>query len=48
MPCHNKLEEYLTAYLDGGGLRGNPKGPLFASASSPVRLQRQFSRRRSF
>ncbi|MGC1890931.1 MAG: tyrosine-type recombinase/integrase [Stellaceae bacterium] len=25
----NRLEEYLTAYLDGAGLRGDPKGPLF-------------------
>ena len=24
-----RLEEYLTAYLDGAGLRGDPKGPLF-------------------
>jgi integrase len=23
------LEEYLTAYLDGAGLRDDPKGPLF-------------------
>jgi len=29
MPCHHNLEEYLTAYLDGAGLRGDPKGPLF-------------------
>jgi integrase len=29
MPCHHKLEEYLVAYLDGAGLRGDPKGPLF-------------------
>ena len=30
MPCHhNPLEEYLIAYLDGAGLRGDPKGPLF-------------------
>src|SRR5271166_5166843 len=29
MPCHHNLEEYLTAYLDGVGLRGDPKGPLF-------------------
>jgi site-specific recombinase XerC len=26
MPCHHNLEEYLTAYLDGEGLRGDPKG----------------------
>jgi site-specific recombinase XerC len=30
MSCHHhNLEEYLTAYLDGAGLRGDPKGPLF-------------------
>ncbi|SDR63344.1 Site-specific recombinase XerD [Rhizobiales bacterium GAS113] len=29
MPCHHNLEEYLTAYVDGGGLRDDPKGPLF-------------------
>jgi len=29
MPCHHNLEEYLTAYLDGAGLRGDRKGPLF-------------------
>ena len=29
MPCHHNLEEYLTAYLDGAGLRGDTKGPLF-------------------
>jgi site-specific recombinase XerD len=26
---HHNLEEYLTAYLDGTELRGDPKGPLF-------------------
>ena len=29
LPCHHNLEEYLIAYLDGAGLRGDPKGPLF-------------------
>jgi TCP-1/cpn60 chaperonin family len=29
MPCHHNLKEYLIAYLDGTGLRGDPKGPLF-------------------
>jgi site-specific recombinase XerD len=29
MPCHHNLEAYLHAYLDGAGLRGDPKGPLF-------------------
>ena len=31
MPCHHNLEEYLTGYLDGAGLRGDFKGPLFRS-----------------
>jgi integrase/recombinase XerC len=26
MPCHHNLEEYLTSYLDGLGLRDDPKG----------------------
>jgi integrase len=29
VPCHHNLDEYLTAYLDGAGLRNDPKGPLF-------------------
>src|SRR5882762_7994131 len=29
MPCHHNLGEYLVAYLDGAGLRDDPKGPLF-------------------
>lgn len=29
MPCHHTLEDYLVAYLDGAGLRADPKGPLF-------------------
>jgi site-specific recombinase XerC len=29
MPCHHNLEECLIAYLDGVGLRDDPKGPLF-------------------
>jgi site-specific recombinase XerD len=29
MPCHHNLEAYLHAYLDGAGLRGDPRGPLF-------------------
>ena len=29
MPCHHTLDEYLVAYLDGAGLRDDPKGPLF-------------------
>lgn len=29
MPCHDSLEAYLDAYLDGCGLRGYPKGLMF-------------------
>ena len=29
MPCHHTLEEILAAYIDGAGLAGDPKGPLF-------------------
>lgn len=29
MPCHHNLETYLAEYLDGAGLRADPKGPLF-------------------
>ncbi len=25
MPCYHHLEEYLAAYLDGAGLRDDPK-----------------------
>jgi integrase len=28
MPCHHNLEEYLTAYHDGAGLRDDPKGAI--------------------
>ena len=29
MPCHHNLEAYLHDYVDGCGLAGDPKGPLF-------------------
>ena len=29
MPCHHALEQYLHAYLDGTGIAGDAKGPLF-------------------
>jgi site-specific recombinase XerD len=29
MPCHHALEDYLHAYIDGCGLAGDPKQPLF-------------------
>jgi len=31
MPCHDKLEEYLDAYINAARLRGDRKGPLFRS-----------------
>ena len=32
MPCHHNLETYLHAYLDGGGIAADPKGPQDAPA----------------
>jgi site-specific recombinase XerD len=29
VPCHHNLEAYLHAYIEGCGLGGDPKGPLF-------------------
>jgi len=29
MPCHHNRETYLNAYIEGAGLAGDPKGPLF-------------------
>ncbi|MFH6568401.1 tyrosine-type recombinase/integrase [Pseudomonas kulmbachensis] len=29
MPCHHLLEEYLHGYLEGTGIKGDLKGPLF-------------------
>jgi integrase len=29
MPCHHTLEAYLHAYLEGTGIAGDVKGPLF-------------------
>jgi len=29
MPCHHNLEIFLQEYLDGAGIAGDPKGPLF-------------------
>ena len=37
MPCHHNLDEYLVAYLDGAGLRGDPKGPLFRTIGRGTR-----------
>jgi integrase/recombinase XerD len=32
VPCHHKLEEYLDAYIEAAGLRGDRKEPLFRAA----------------
>jgi site-specific recombinase XerD len=37
MPCHHNLEEYLTAYIDGCGLRDDRKGPLFRTIARGTR-----------
>ncbi len=33
MPAHHTLEEYLDAYLHAAGIAGDPKGPLFRTAT---------------
>lgn len=33
MPCHHTLEAYLHAYLEGTGIAGEPKGPLFRTVA---------------
>lgn len=33
MPCHHTLEEYLDAYMEAGGLKEQPRGPLFRTIS---------------
>jgi integrase len=39
MPCHHNLEAYLTAYIDGCGLREDRKSPLFRTiARGTMRL----------
>jgi site-specific recombinase XerD len=38
MPCHHNLESYLEAYLDGSGIRHDPKGPLFRTIGRNTRL----------
>jgi integrase/recombinase XerC len=38
MPCHHNLESYLEAYLNGGGIRQDPKGPLFRTIGRNTRL----------
>jgi integrase len=45
MPCHHNLEEYLIAYVDGAGLRAEPKAPLFPTiARSPKSRRGQLTR----
>jgi site-specific recombinase XerD len=38
MPCHHNLEAYLEAYLDGCGIRQDPKGPVFRTVGRNTRL----------
>lgn len=40
MPCHHTLEEYLTAYIDGTGIAGDGKGPLFRTVDRTRRFTR--------
>jgi integrase/recombinase XerC len=43
MPCHHNLEEYLISYLDGCGLRDDPKAPLFRTIGCGTRQLTQTS-----
>jgi site-specific recombinase XerD len=38
MPCHHNLESYLEAYLDGSGIRQDPRGPLFRTIGRNTRM----------
>ena len=38
MPCHHNLESDLEAYIDGGGIRQDLKGPLFRTIGRNTRL----------
>jgi hypothetical protein len=46
MPCHHNLDGYLVAYLDGAGLRGDPKGRCSAR-SGAGKLTRTVRRKRT-
>ena len=48
MPCHHNLEEYFIAYLDGAGLRDDPKGAACSarSAAAPANRHAPCCRRR--
>ena len=35
MPCHQTLDDYLHAHLDGCGLASDAKGPLFRTIGDP-------------
>jgi site-specific recombinase XerD len=37
MPCHHNLEAWLHAYIDGAGLRDDPKGALFRTVGRGTR-----------
>jgi len=37
MPCHHTLDAYLHAYLDGAGISGDVKGPLFRTIQRGTR-----------
>ena len=48
MPCHHNLEEYLIAYLDGVGLRDDPRGRCSARLdAAPASLRARCCRRRT-
>lgn len=34
VPCHHNIQTYLNVYIEGAGLAGDPKGPLFRTNAS--------------
>ena len=50
MPVHHTLEEYLDAYIEAAGLKGEPKSPLFRASNGKtgVLSERPFDRKDAF
>jgi integrase/recombinase XerC len=48
MPCHHNLETYLHAYLAGGGIAADPKGPLFRTIGRMADTSQALTRNRKW
>src|SRR5208337_1399525 len=38
MPVHHTLEEYLDAYIEAAGIKGEPKSPLFRASNGKTKI----------